>query len=107
MPPIDLEALAREHYNSLPPRSGSDESNIEMLASFAKQVVRQDFSKHLEAHWLTSLEYAHTSKTDSALCYCGWRGDHLGSVGAAVKSWVEHVVCEFGLVEATKEKHES
>ena len=45
----------------------------------------------LKNHWLTEIICHHDASTDQALCFCGWRGNELLSVGEAVGQWIGHV----------------
>jgi hypothetical protein len=49
----------------------------------------------LEEHWLTSTNCDKGGGTNFATCSCGlWRGPVCKSQGAAVETWVEHVLAE-------------
>lgn len=49
----------------------------------------------LVKHWLLEMRCNHELRTDTAVCACGiYRGQQELSVGAAVRSWANHVADE-------------
>lgn len=55
--------------------------------------LRFNLVKCLARHWMTSTGCSHEDEgSNQAACSCGWVGDRLPNVGAAVEQWASHAV---------------
>lgn len=64
------------------------------LESAGLTIVAKDrFAAVLKEHWLSHIQCNHENKTDKAFCSCSeMGGEECHSVGAAVQSWIDHVL---------------
>lgn len=72
------------------------EHECDLASAALRQPIASDAGavrEALRSHWLTQIVCDHDAKTDRACCSCSeWRGPVVNSVGAAVESWIDHVL---------------